>query len=190
MSADPDLPLVRKLQAGDDAALDALMARHRERIYRFVWRYIPHEHDALELAQETFIRAYFNIGGFNPRALFSTWLFAIALNLCRDHARSKAYKLSRAADGEAVLNAQPSGGATPAEIVQRREKLRALTVAIDTLPPELKAPFIVSVLEGASYKDCAARLGLTEKAVEMKIYRARKFLAERLADQASRRMFV
>jgi RNA polymerase sigma-70 factor (ECF subfamily) len=182
MPADPDLPLVRELQSGRDAALDELMARHRERIYRFIWRYIPREHDALELAQETFVRAYFNIGKFNPRALFSTWLFAIALNLCRDRARSRAYRLARAADGdEARLDTLASGEATPAEVLQRREKLRTLAVAIDELPAELKAPFIASVLEGASHRECAARLGLTEKAVEMKIYRARKILAEKLA---------
>lgn len=178
---DPDLALVRQLQSGQDDALNELMARHQARIHRFIWRYIPHEQDALELAQETFVRAYFNIGKFNPRALFSTWLFSIALNLCRDHARSRAYKQSR--QNASLANGDfdsPAGGHDPAESLRQKEKMTALMAAIDELPHELKAPFIISVLEGFSYKDCAAQLGLSEKAVEMKIYRARKILAEKL----------
>ncbi|MDR1305479.1 MAG: RNA polymerase sigma factor [Verrucomicrobiales bacterium] len=183
---DPDLPLVRQLQSGADEALDELMARHRQRLHRFIWRHIPHEHDALELTQETFVRAYFNIGKFNPRARFVTWLFAIALNLCRDHARSRAYRAARqsfslSADAAGQPPELPSAEAAAPEILQRREQLRALAAAIDRLPPGLKAPLIVSALEGASYRECAALLGLTEKAVEMKIYRARKILAAKLA---------
>jgi RNA polymerase sigma-70 factor (ECF subfamily) len=178
---DPDLPLVRQLQSGDDGALDELMARHQERIHRFIWRYIPNERDALELAQETFVRAYFNIGKFSPRALFSTWLFTLALNLCRDHARSRAYRLARACSPFGPDLDLESGEPAPFEVLQQREKMRALSAAIDGLPPGLKAPFILCVLEGVAHKDCAARLGLSEKAVEMKIYRARKILAEKFS---------
>ncbi|MDR0533952.1 MAG: sigma-70 family RNA polymerase sigma factor [Verrucomicrobiales bacterium] len=185
---DPDLPLVLQLQSGDDQALDELMARHQQRIHRFIWRYFPNEHDALELAQETFVRAYFNIHKFNPRALFSTWLFSIALNLCRDRSRSRAHKLAQrseslspGANGEVTIELS-SHEKNPTEILEQNEKMRALEQAVADLPPELKEPFILSVLEGDSHRDCAAKLGLSEKAVEMKIYRARKILAEKIAD--------
>jgi RNA polymerase sigma-70 factor (ECF subfamily) len=184
---DPDLPLVRQLQSGDDRALDELMARHQERVHRFIWRYLPNEHDALELAQETFVRAYFHIGKFNPRARFSTWLFAIALNLCRDRAyrlARRSFSLSAGADGDGgqsgAVDDLPAVADSPADALQQKEKLAALSAAIDGLPPGLKAPFILGVLEGLPHQDCAARLGLSEKAVEMKIYRARKILAEKM----------
>ena len=63
---DPDLPLVRALQAGEDQAFDALIDRHQKGLFRSIFRHIPNEADALELTQETFVRAYFNIGKFQP----------------------------------------------------------------------------------------------------------------------------
>src|SRR5271165_3901139 len=91
---DPDLTLVQALQDGEDRTLNELMDRHREGLFRFVLRHVHNEADALELAMETFVRAYFNIGKFRPRAKFATWLYQIALNLCRDHLRSRAYQYS------------------------------------------------------------------------------------------------
>src|SRR5208283_2961718 len=91
---DPDLALVQALKGGEDQALNTLMDRHRDALFRFVLRYVRHEEDALELTTETFVRAYFNIDKFRPAAKFTTWLYQIALNLCRDHLRSRAYQYS------------------------------------------------------------------------------------------------
>src|SRR6266436_8267738 len=91
---DPDLALVQALQAGEDRALNTLIDRHREGLYRFVFRHISNEADAIELTQEAFVRAYFNIEKLRPSAKFVTWLYHIALNLCRDYARSQAYRYS------------------------------------------------------------------------------------------------
>ena len=71
---DPDLALVQALKIGEDRALNALMDRHREGIFHFVLRHVHNEADALELAMETFARAYFNIEKFRPAAKFATWL--------------------------------------------------------------------------------------------------------------------
>src|SRR6202166_3461183 len=94
LQEDPDLTLVQALKEGEDQALSVLMDRHREGLFRFVLRHVHNEADALELAMETFVRAYFNIGKFRPAAKFATWLYHIALNLCRDHLRSRAYQYS------------------------------------------------------------------------------------------------
>ena len=82
---DSDLALVQALQDGKDGTLNELMDRHREGLFRFVSRHVGNQTDALELTMETFVRAYFNIGKFRPKAKFATWLYQIALNLCRDH---------------------------------------------------------------------------------------------------------
>src|SRR4051812_44588429 len=87
--SDPDLALVKALVGGDDSALDEFIARYQERIFQFVYRHVFNEADARELAQEVFVRLYFNIRKFKPEAKFSTWLYQIALNLCRDHAKSR-----------------------------------------------------------------------------------------------------
>src|SRR6266446_6965122 len=184
---DPDLALVRELQAGEDRALETLMDRHQEGVFRFVFRQISNEADAIELTEEAFIRAYFNIGKFRPRAKFVTWLYHIALNLCRDHARSQVYRYSSQTvstdvpieenEGQKQLISNQRG---PDKTAQDREKLRALDKAISELPPELKSPLLLTALEGLSQIEAGQLLGISAKAVETKVYRARKLLLEKM----------
>ena len=180
---DPDLALVRALQAGEDRALETLIHRHQEGVFRFVFRHIPNEADATELTQEAFVRAYFNIGKFRPAAKFVTWLYHIALNLCRDHTRSQAYRYSSqtisidVSVDENEGQRQPSSNQRkPDRRAQDREKLRAVEKAIAELPQELKSALILTALEDRSYAETGELLGISPKAVEMKVYRARKLL--------------
>jgi len=184
---DPDLALVRALQAGEDRGLETLIHRHQEGVFRFVFRHIPNEADATELTQEAFVRAYFNIGKFRPAAKFVTWLYHIALNLCRDHTRSQAYRYSSqtisidVSVDENEGQRQPSSNQRkPDRQAQDREKLRAVEKAIAELPQELKSPLILTALEDRSYAETAELLGTSPKAVEMKVYRARKLLLGKL----------
>jgi RNA polymerase sigma factor CnrH len=185
---DPDLTLVQALKVGKDQALDELMDRHREGLFRFVLRYVHNETDALELALETFVRAYFNIGKFRPAAKFATWLYQIALNLCRDHLRSRAYQYSL----QTVSFDVPAqeGGAPglllategmPDQTTDRLEELTALEKAIGELPEDLKIAFILTTLEDRPQAETAELLGISPKAVETRIYRARKLLLEKMS---------
>jgi RNA polymerase sigma factor (sigma-70 family) len=185
---DPDLALVQALQLGKDQALDALMDRHQEGLFRFVLRHVHNEADALELAMETFVRAYFNIGKFRPAAKFATWLYQIALNLCRDHLRSRAYQYSlrtasfdaSAPEGEDPgLLAAPERG--PDQKTERLEELSALEKAIGELPEELRNAFILTALEDRTQAETAELLGISLKAVEMRVYRARKLLLDKMS---------
>jgi RNA polymerase sigma-70 factor (ECF subfamily) len=184
---DPDLALVRALQAGEDRALETLIHRHQEGVFRFVFRHISSEADAIELTQEAFVRAYFSIGKFRPTAKFVTWLYHIALNLCRDHTRSQAYRyLSQTISIDVPFDEnegqrQPSSNQRkPDQQAQDREKLRAVEKAIAELPQELKSPLILTALEDRSYAETAELLGISRKAVEMKVYRARKLLLRKM----------
>src|SRR3954468_19609366 len=87
MSPEHDHLLMSRLQAGDDTALDALMDRWQVPLRRFLFRSTQNEHDAMDLAQETFLRVYRNRQKFREGTKFSTWMFSIALNLCRDRGR-------------------------------------------------------------------------------------------------------
>ena len=185
---DPDLSFVMALKAGQDQALNALMDRHREGLFRFVLRHVHNEADALELAMETFVRAYFNIGRFRPSAKFVTWLYQIALNLCRDHSKSRAYQYSLqtvSADAPAEEGEQPeqllARERDPLKETEGREELSALEKAISDLPEDLRNPLILTALEGHSQAEAAALLGISQKAVEMKVYRARKLLLEKMS---------
>jgi len=184
---DADLALVQALQAGDDRALNSLMDRHQEGLFRFVLRQVHNEADALELTMETFVRAYFNARKFRPTAKFATWLYHIALNLCRDHLRSRAHRYSLQtvsfdAPSEEGRGAGPlpSTEHRPDQKTDRQEELVALEKAINVLPDELKSAFILTTLENRPQAETAELLGLSLKAVGMRVYRARKLLLEKM----------
>ena len=185
---DPDLALVEALKVGDDQALNALMGRHREGLFRFVLRLVHNEADALELSMETFVRAYFNIEKFRPAAKFATWLYHIALNLCRDHLRSRAHQYSLQTvsfDTPAQEGSDPSlllaVEGRPDQKADRVEELIALEKAISQLPEDLKSAFILTVLEDRPQAETADLLGISLKAVETRVYRARKLLLEKMS---------
>jgi RNA polymerase sigma factor CnrH len=185
---DPDLILVQALKVGQDQALNELMDRHREGLFRFVLRQVHNEADALELATETFVRAYFNIGKFRPAAKFVTWLYHIALNLCRDHLKSRAYQYSFRTvsfDAPSEQDQDPSlllaAERGPDQKAERREELVALEKAINELPEELKGAFILTALEDRQQAETAELLGISVKAVETRVYRARKLLLEKMS---------
>jgi RNA polymerase sigma-70 factor (ECF subfamily) len=184
---DSDLALVQALQRGEDRTLNGLMDRHREGLFRFVLRYVRNETDALELTMETFVRAYFNIGKYRPRARFATWLYQIALNLCRDHLRSRTYQYSlqtTSFDASAEDNKEPglilATDRGPDQTADRREELIALEAAIHELPEDLKTSFILTALEERQQNEVAELLGISPKAVETRVYRARKLLLEKM----------
>ena len=184
---DSDLALVLALQHGEDRTLNELMDRHREGLFRFVLRHVRNETDALELTMETFVRAYFNVGKFRPRAKFVTWLYQIALNLCRDHLRSRAYQYSLQTESfDAPTEDYKDPGlllATdrrPDESTDRREELAALEKAIHELPEDLKNVFILTALEERRQGEVAQLLGLSPKSVETRLYRARKLLLDKM----------
>ena len=187
--ADADLALVRALQAGEDSALDQLMDRHQEPLFRFIRGYVQNEADATELTQETFVRAYFAVGRFKPTAKFATWLYRIALNLCRDHVKSRRMRNASQTDSLSQQET-PAGVArrefaaavqTPAEATITNETLRGLDNAIAQLPHDLRAAFVLSVLEQRSQGETAELLRTTRKSIETRIYRARKLLLKSMS---------
>jgi len=185
---DPDLALWQALQRGEESALDALMERHREGLFRFAFRYVVNEDDAREIVQETFVRAYFKRHQFHPKARVLTWLYRIALNFCRDRARSHAGRQERLTssldeptdDGEVRMRDVPEF-LNPADIAQTNEAMRVMERAIQSLPHDLKTVLILAALEDRPQKECAELLGITVKAVETRLYRARKLLEGKLA---------
>ena len=180
---DPDLELVRALQAGQENALGELMQRHEGGIFRFCYRSVLNAEDAADLTQETFVRAFFKIGQFRPGARFSVWLYRIAINLLRDHARSRAARVAKRTvplAEEGRLDAAATASPDPAGALADQEERQAVEAAIQELPTELKEAFILTVLEGHSQRESGEMLGASPKAVETRVYRARKLLAAKL----------
>lgn len=187
-SAEEDADLVRRARAGEERAYTLLMRRHKDGLYRFARRYTGDSDEAYEIVQLTFISAWKAIARFDTNRAFDTWLRAIALNKCRDKARRAKVRGfvfgSRDSHIEDSVD-PPSSLPGPENMAVDRDELRAVEAAMSQLPDGLKAPLVLTAIEGLSMSETAKILGMTTKAVENRIYRARKALGDVL--KASRR---
>jgi RNA polymerase sigma factor CnrH len=173
-----DAVLVIAAREGDAQAFAALMRRHKAWVYRFVRIYAGDREEAYDLLQESFVSAWRALPRFDPDRSFPAWLRRIALNKCRDPARRRAVK--RAAMTLFAFLAEGHTEATEADDAQRDAALQRLESAIAKLPRALKEPLILTALEGLSHKQAAEILGITAKAVELRVYRAKRRLSEGL----------
>lgn len=180
-----DGALMARLQAGEDHALTALMNRWQIPLRRFIYRSLGNEADALDVAQETFVRVYQHRAKFRPGSKFSTWLFSIALNLCRDGIRRRKVRPATPLD-EAGLAAASDRMVDPTETAPDSDLIRAETArtvrsAVEALPEPLKTAVLLCEYEDLSLADAAEVAGCSSKAVETRLYRARALLRESLA---------
>ena len=176
-----DRLLAALAQDGDQAAFTTLMARHKHWLLRSIRRHIGDGDEALDVLQESFVSAWFAIRTFDLQRPFDIWLRRIALNKCRDHGRRAL--VYRAATGAFSLIAQITGAHVqkPTDRLTADRAFTSLHDAIATLPGAIRYPLVLTALEGLSHKEAAEVLNLTPKAIEVRIYRARKALGEILS---------
>lgn len=185
-SPEQDADAMLRLQNGEDLALNEIMDRWQQPLANYIFRYIGNETDAVDLTQETFVRVYEKRHTFEPNSHFSSWLFTIATNLCRNHFRWRSRHRTAPLDGQDEnkkdrLNREPvDSGPSPLQTLEAREKANAIREAIDSLSPDLKEAILLFEYENRSYEEISKVLGCSVKAVEMKLYRARQTLKERL----------
>ena len=186
-SLQADVECMARLKSGEDAALNELMARWQQPLVSFILRYTGNASDALDLAQETFIRVHESRDRYEPRSKFSTWLFTIATNLCRNLARWRdrhpTVPLSAPEDDDqsGIENTVPAPGDSPADSAERDDLASAVREHIQKLPHDLKTVVLLFEYQELGYDEIAATLGCSAKAVETRLYRARQFLRESLA---------
>lgn len=176
-----DAALVRRALAGDDAAFGQLMRRHTGDLFRFARRYTGEPDSAGDVVQETFVSAWKALARYDDSRPFGVWLRAIALNKCRDRGRRRFLRrviLGQADPDGFEAQSRPDPGPDPEASLVARERLDQLDRAVAALPPGLKAPLILTAFEGLSQQAAGDLLGLTAKAVEIRVYRARRRLAE------------
>jgi RNA polymerase sigma-70 factor (ECF subfamily) len=186
-SDEQDLRDMARLAGGHDAALNDLMDRHARKVYHYLLRSLQNEDDAADLAQETFSRVFQNRGRFDPGQKFTTWLYTIAGNLVRDRFRWRSRHPEVSLDSETPEagagfkdNLVDQAARTPDQTLQLNERAAAVKDAVAALPDELREPLILAVYEGLPQAEIGAILGLSTKAVETRIYRARNLLRTNL----------
>jgi RNA polymerase sigma-70 factor (ECF subfamily) len=186
----PDVELMLRLADGDDFALNGLMDRWGNRVTAFLLKMTGQRETAVDLAQETFIKLYHARSRYKPTGGFSTYLFSIASNLARNHARWKRRHPTLSIDavsqdgcGEIPELVDP--GRTPEEIARAKEKARAVHDAFLRLPTDLCEAMTLFIYEEMSYAEIAVICQCSTKAVETRIYRARQALKEQLQELRS-----
>lgn len=177
---------MERLMAGHDTALNDLMERHDEQVFRFLCRMVGNEDDARDLAQETFARVFRARTQFRLGDKFSTWLYAIAANLARNHFRWRArhpnISLDAASDesGNTLGSGLPAHETPPNEQTLAAERASVVRAEVLRLPEDLREAIVLCEWEEKSMAEAAAILETTSKAVDSRLYRARKILRERL----------
>lgn len=177
-----DGELVRKCQAGDVSAFQELTSRYHQKVFAVIMGLLRNRDDALEVAQETFFRAYRKIGSFQGGSSFYTWIYRIAVNLAIDaQRRQKRNPLEFRESMDHVLESQEELARDPFADVHDKELREQLIRAINDLTPEHKAVIVLRTIEGLSYKDIGKIIGCSEGTVMSRLHYARKKLQGKLS---------
>ena len=176
-------------RSGTQAAYRALTERHREAVYRLVRSAIGDPDEALDVTQETLISAFGALDRYDPERPFRAWVARIALNKARDWGRRRAVRrLFSLGMPEHAAQTVPDQAVGADRTAEGRQALARVSAAIAGLPARLKEALLLRTIEGMSQSEVAATLGLSEKTVETRLYRARQRLNEIMRDDAPRRV--
>jgi RNA polymerase sigma-70 factor (ECF subfamily) len=176
MTDETESKLIEQAQAGDHRAFAALVRQHQERVFRFIFRLSTNREDAMDLTQETFMKAHQALPGWQPQAQFRTWLLRIAHNTTLDllRRRERVSFVSQAdftADGsDADL---PDPAPQPDARLADRQGIALLDRTLRELPLEHREILLLRELEDLSYADIAATLGIADGTVKSRLARAR-----------------
>ena len=166
---------------GDRSAMpswDELVRQHADRVYRLAYRLSGNQHDAEDLTQETFIRVFRSVQSYQP-GTFEGWLHRITTNLFLDMVRRRARIRMEALPED--YDRVPSVGPTPEQIYHDALLGPDLQAALDSLPPEFRAAVVLCDIEGLSYEEIGATLGVKLGTVRSRIHRGRQALRDYLA---------
>ncbi len=175
-----DAALARACVAGAREAFDVLVERHRRRVYQVCYRYVGNHADAADLAQEVFLRAYRGLRRFKGEAALATWLYRIAINVCRSRAGSQPPAAEPLDDGD-------NGGSAavdPVGSAMANEQAHRLRRAIARLPRRQRAVLILRIYQDLPHREIARVLGSSVGAVKANFFHAVRNL-RRLLDQGS-----
>jgi RNA polymerase sigma-70 factor, ECF subfamily len=175
--APDETELIRKAKRGDREAFGILVERYQRRVVGVALAIVHNPDDALELAQETFVRAYENLGSFESRSSFSTWLYRIAANLAIDLRRREGrHSLVRGEEAEVEFNRLPSSTGDSFAEFSRKELKSRLRAALEELTPEHRAVILLREVEGLGYDEISDILKCPRGTVMSRLHYARNRL--------------
>ncbi|MBU1486579.1 sigma-70 family RNA polymerase sigma factor [bacterium] len=177
-----DITLIKAFCAGDKAAFDKLVGKHKDKVFSLCYRFLGDYEEANDCAQEAFVKAFRSLKRFKQRSAFSTWIYRIAVNTCKNRVTSLEYRSSkkmRRLDDESCIQIRDESH-SPVARLERKEKEMLIQKAINSLPKEQKAVIVLRNIQGLSYKEVAEITGYNSGTVKSKLSRAREQLKMKL----------
>jgi RNA polymerase sigma-70 factor (ECF subfamily) len=188
---DSDAIVIERTLAGDRDAFRVLVERHSQSVFRLAYRMTGNQHDAEEVVQEAFLRAYQKLGQFAERANFGTWVYRIAANYAIDRMRQRKSEdaqrapaaIRSAEDGAAeldVISMVPDGAPSPERLAQSTQLAAYLRRALMELTPAERTAFVMRHWGGSGIEEIAAALELSSSAAKNTVFRAVQKLRQAL----------
>lgn len=176
-----DTRLVEDCQRGDQRAFEILVHRHSRAVFGAIYRLVRHYDDARDLSQTVFLKAYRQLGTFDPRYKFYSWIYRIALNEALNH-------IKRSGRHESLGDAEvPSARFGPERVAEGSETSRLVQEALMSVKPDFRALLVLRHFMDCSYQEMAAILGIPEKTVKSRLFDARRELRAILTERGVRR---
>lgn len=187
-SREEDAELVQAVRDGDASAYRGLVERYQSRVYALICGMVRDREEALDLTQDSFIKAYKNLDRFRLESSFYTWLYRIAMNVAIDHIR-KMKKRQHEAFDEGIAARDVDGAiaaahdaSSPTRALDRKELSGQIFDALDTLSPDHRQVVLLREVEGLSYAEIAETMGIAEGTVMSRLFYARRKLRDQLKD--------
>jgi len=174
-----DLALVRRCLAGEKEAFEPLVSKYKNLVYGIALNILHSRDEAADAAQEVFLKAWANLGRFNPEYSFKAWIARIAVNHSINASQKHKRSASAAWDEEAVRRVPADSGLPEEELLSREEQDR-VKLAIESLPEMYRLMIILFHQQSLSYEEICQVTGYPLSIVKNRLYRARKMLCERL----------
>jgi RNA polymerase sigma-70 factor, ECF subfamily len=186
-----DYSLIRAFHSGEKAAFDVIVMRYKDRIFNLCLRFLGDYHEAEDTAQDVFVKTYSSLKTFRFESSFFTWLYRIAINTCKNKVNSLEYRYRKSdsrmdIQEEAIELHQAEHiqdrQINPVSDLEKKEMMKTLQCAIDSLPSDQKSVVILCDIQGFSYEEITDITGFKLGTIKSRLSRARNALRGKLGD--------
>ena len=180
-----DKEIIERVKNGDKKAYDLLVLKYQQRVINLISRFVKNYADALDVSQETFIKAYKALPNFRGESAFYTWLYRIAVNTAKNHLTVQSRKITKSdydvteieqIEGNMTLTEQT----TPENLLIKDELQETVLNTIENLPEDLKSAIMLREIEGLSYEEIATVMECPVGTVRSRIFRARETIDNKI----------